>query len=74
MWLQMLDESLAKASRTLLDEEDTHFKTSVLYGQGKLEQYRDKLMSETPFYYGSVILHPNHKTSWFKEKWHGYLV
>lgn len=72
VWLQILDKSLAKASRTSLDEEDTHFKTSVLYGQDKLEQNWDKFMNETPFYYGSVILHPYHKISWFKEKWHSY--
>lgn len=58
VWLQMLDESLAKTARTMVDEGKSHFETPILYRQDKLEQYWDILLSKTPSYYASVILHP----------------
>ena len=38
----------------------------------KLDEYWDILMRETPFYYAAVVLHPNKKLAWFRDKWRRY--
>lgn len=39
-----------------------------MYGKGRLDKYWDILMTETPYYYAAVVLHPNKKLAWFMDK------
>lgn len=43
-----------------------------MYGKGKLDEYCDILITETPYYYAAVVLHPNKKLAWLKDKWRRY--
>ncbi|KAK5157209.1 hypothetical protein LTR16_012490, partial [Cryomyces antarcticus] len=38
-------------------------------GKQKLDQYWDKMTTETPFYIAATILNPSLKLAYFEDKW-----
>lgn len=58
MYFQVLGTVLDKAVAEQVAEDDSHIKVAIMYGKGELDEYRDILMSETPYYYAAVVLHP----------------
>ncbi|KAK5275827.1 hypothetical protein LTR16_012083, partial [Cryomyces antarcticus] len=41
-------------------------------GKQKLDQYWDKMTTETPFYFTATVLHPSLKQAYFQDKWRKY--
>ena len=37
-----------------------------------MDEYWEKLIYETPYYYAVVILHPSKQIMWFEREWYGY--
>lgn len=52
---------------------DSQFKTALAFGKEKMGEYWSKLIFETPYYYASIILHPDHGVAWFEKHWKGYV-
>lgn len=72
-WMDLLSVKLDRAIETSVDEpEDSHFRSAVLCGKQKIDEYWDRMSVETPFYFAATILHPNLKLAWFKDHWRKY--
>ena len=72
IWLQTLYTKVEKRLEKLKKEPESQFKTSLKFGKEKMDEYWSKLIYETPYYYTSIILHPNHGVTWFEKHWKGY--
>ena len=72
-WMDLLSTKLDKAiERSASDLEDSHFKSAVLCGKQKINEYWDRMSLETPYYFAATILHPKLKLAWFKDHWRKY--
>ena len=72
-WMDLLSIKLDKAiERSASDPEDSHFKSAVLCGKQKIDEYWDRMSLETPYYFAATILHPKLKLAWFKDHWRKY--
>lgn len=72
IWLQLLYTKVEKRLERLKKEPDSQFKTSLKFGKEKMDEYWSKMIYETPYYYASIILHPDHGIAWFERHWKGY--
>lgn len=70
--LNMLSEQLDLAINNTKDEPESYFKSGILMGKQKLDQYWDKVTTETPFYFAATVLHPSLKQAYFQDKWRKY--
>jgi hypothetical protein len=67
--LDILSDILDETITSTKDNDDSYFKSGLLMGKQKLDQYWDKMSQETPFYFAATILHPSLREGWFKDKW-----
>ncbi|TKA79670.1 hypothetical protein B0A49_04709 [Cryomyces minteri] len=67
--LKVLSELLDKAIDQTKDEPDSYFKNGAVMGKQKLDQYWDKMTTETPFYIAATVLDTGLKLACFEDKW-----
>lgn len=70
--LNVLSDVLDDAITKTKEAEDSYFKSGILMGKQKLDQYWDKMTQETPIYFAATILNPTLKEAYFKDKWRKY--
>lgn len=64
-WMQSLQVELDSAVKKLPASEDSNWTTSLDNGHGKLREYWEKMVFNTPYYYASIIPHSGLKLDWF---------
>ncbi|TKA52632.1 hypothetical protein B0A49_13533, partial [Cryomyces minteri] len=57
--LNVLSDVLHDAITKTKEAEDSYFKSGILMGKQKLDQYWDKMTQETPIYFAATILNSN---------------
>ena len=68
----VIGEILTKAKLEVENEEESVYREGVIMGGQKLNEYWDLMIDETPVYAAAVILHPELKLAYFKDKWRNY--
>lgn len=72
IWMQTLYSKVTKRLDKLPKSPKTPFRTALEFGKEKMDEYWTKMIYQTPYYYASIILHPDHGVAWFDKHWKGY--